>query len=48
MFTKYPKTSQCSIVNINDKYLVSGGVDGYIYVWNSVYECIKVIRCYDK
>ncbi len=48
MFTTFPKTSQCSLIVINDRYLVSGGVDGYIYVWNSQYKCIKVIKCFEK
>ena len=46
MFTTFPKTSQCSITVINDQYLVSGGVDGYIFIWNSLYQCIKVIKCF--
>ena len=47
MFTTFPKTSQCSITVINQSYIVSGGVDGYIYIWNSFYECIKVIKCFE-
>jgi WD40 repeat protein len=48
MFTQFPKTSQCSITNMDNKYIISGGVDGYVYIWNDKYECIKVVRCFDQ
>ena len=44
MFGKYPKTSMLCLGASGD-YLVSGGVDGYLYVWRaSVGQCIKALR----
>ncbi len=31
---------------VNADYVVSGGVDGYIFIWNvQLHHCVKVIKC---
>ena len=39
MFGRYPKTSMLCLGRVGD-FVISGGVDGYIYVWR-----IKTLKC---
>ena len=44
MFGKYPKTSMLCL-GVSGDYVVSGGIDGYLYVWRvSSGQCIKALR----
>ncbi len=47
MFTHFPKTSMLCVVNFGS-YVVSGGVDGYVYIWQtSNFQCSKAIKVAD-
>lgn len=39
MFGRYPKTSMTCVGRVGD-FIISGGVDGYVYVWR-----IKNMKC---
>jgi len=34
MFGQFPKTSMAALDKISDKYVISGAVDGYVFIWN--------------
>ena len=47
MFGRFPKTSMLCVASFGH-YLVSGGVDGYVYIWlSSTYQCLKAIKVAD-
>lgn len=44
MFKRFPKTSMLCMINF-ENHIVSGGVDGYIYVWKiKTAQCVKAIK----
>lgn len=48
MFGRYPKTSMLCLSRVGD-YLISGGVDGYLYVWKiSSYKCCRALKVSDS
>lgn len=47
MFGHYPKTSMCCLAQAGN-YLISGGVDGYIYAWRlATLRCTKAVRVHE-
>lgn len=48
MFGHCPKTSMTCLEKI-DEYIVSGGVDGYVYVWKiSTMKCCRALKVGDS
>jgi len=48
MFGRYPKTSM-SCIGVIGEYVVSGGIDGYVYVWKiSSYKCSRALKVSDE
>lgn len=48
MFGSYPKTSMTCLAHAGN-YLISGGVDGYIYVWRiSTSKCCRALKVGDS
>ncbi len=48
MFGQYPKTSMICLQKA-DNYVITGGVDGYIYVWNiEKMKCCKALKVHDS
>ena len=48
MFGHYPKTSMICLEQA-DNYVITGGVDGYIYVWNiEKMKCCKALKVHDS
>lgn len=44
MFRRFPKTSMLCVVSF-ENYVISGGVDGYLYFWKiKAGECVKAIK----
>ena len=39
IFGVFPKTSMTCLTKISNQFIVTGGVDGYIFVWSNDYEC---------
>jgi hypothetical protein len=33
MFGQFPKTSMTALDKVEDKYIITGSVDGYIFIW---------------
>ena len=47
MFGRYPKTSMTCLGKVGD-FIISGGVDGYIYVWRiKTFKCCRVLKVSD-
>lgn len=47
MFRIFPKTSMTCLSVVNDTYLISGSVDGYVFLW-AHYQCQKVMKVGDS
>ena len=37
MFGKFPRTSMNCITKVGTEYIITGGVDGYIFIWSNEY-----------
>ena len=48
MFGRYPKTSMICLGKVAD-YVISGGVDGYVYVWKTkTFKCSRALKVSDS
>jgi hypothetical protein len=48
MFGRYPKTSMICLGKVGD-FVISGGVDGYIYVWRiRSFKCCRALKVSDN
>lgn len=46
MFRIFPKTSMTCLSVVNETYIISGTVDGYVFLW-AFYQCQKVLKVGD-
>lgn len=47
MFRIFPKTSMTSICAVDETYLITGSVDGYIFLWAN-FQCQKAMKVGDS